>query len=110
MKKKSPAPTPPAANPLSQFPQPPTLLKVHVKPNAKVSQVTDIFEDHIAVQLAAPAQDGEANAELIRFIAEVLKVKKYEVSLATGQKSREKVLKIESLRPEDVRERLKGGS
>ena len=41
----------------------------------------DVSSDCIGVQIAAPPRDGEANTELVRYIAQVLDMKKSAVSL-----------------------------
>ncbi|MBN3296380.1 CO040 protein, partial [Amia calva] len=41
----------------------------------------DVSTEAVGVAIAAPPSDGEANAELIRFLSKVLEVKKSEVSL-----------------------------
>lgn len=41
----------------------------------------DVSTEAVGVSIAAPPTDGEANAELIRFLASVLDVKKSQVSL-----------------------------
>ncbi|KAF4704512.1 hypothetical protein FOZ62_003103 [Perkinsus olseni] len=52
-------------------------------------------EGALNVQLNAPARDGGANEELIAFLSkEVLAVKKKDVALIQGSKSREKVVEI----------------
>lgn len=43
--------------------------------------VTDVSEEAVGVAIAAPPTDGEANAELLRYISKVLELKKSEVSL-----------------------------
>lgn len=60
------------------------------------------------MQIGAPPVDGEANTELVRFIARLLDLRKSDVSLDKGSRSREKVVLIEStMSPEEVRDRLK---
>ncbi|TPX43407.1 hypothetical protein SeMB42_g04729 [Synchytrium endobioticum] len=53
-------------------------ITVHVKPGAKITQVTDVTNDAVGISLAAQAREGEANQELIGFLSETLGVKKYE--------------------------------
>lgn len=50
----------------------------------------------MGVQIAAPARDGEANEELVRYLAELLNVRTRTISLDKGSKSRQKVVTIES--------------
>nr|CEL70307.1 TPA: ACR, YggU family COG1872 domain-containing protein [Neospora caninum Liverpool] len=75
-------------------------LAVHAKPGAKQSQIPSINEqaEQLDVQIDAPAREGAANEELCDFLADALKLKKREVSLQSGHKSREKVLFIQTAR------------
>ncbi|CDR95231.1 hypothetical protein BBBOND_0203890 [Babesia bigemina] len=70
------------------------LLKVRVKPGAKFTQLVGNFEDPLGVQVAAPPREGECNEALVEFIGDILKLKKRDVSLTSGHKSRDKVLSI----------------
>lgn len=70
------------------------VLRVHAKPGAKQNTITDIMDEAIAVQIAAPPVDGEANAELVKYIAKVLQLRKSDVSVERGSKSREKTLLV----------------
>ncbi|XP_067827349.1 UPF0235 protein C15orf40 homolog isoform X2 [Heptranchias perlo] len=84
------------------------LVAIHAKPGAKQNAITDVSEEAVGVAIAAPPSEGEANAELVRYLAKVLELKKSEVVLDKGCRSREKVVKIlASLTPEEVHERLK---
>jgi uncharacterized protein (TIGR00251 family) len=51
----------------------------------------EINDEYIGVAIAAPPKEGEANEELVRYIASVLGVKKNTVYLDKGSKSRHKV-------------------
>ena len=43
--------------------------------------LTDISSEGVGIQIAAPPMDGEANAELIKFLASSLGVRKSDVTL-----------------------------
>ncbi|XP_058252274.1 UPF0235 protein C15orf40 homolog [Hemibagrus wyckioides] len=83
-------------------------ISIHAKPGAKQNAVTDVSSEAVGVAIAAPPTDGEANAELVRYLCKVLVLKKSEVTLDKGSKSREKVIKVTaSISQEEVLERLK---
>uniref|UniRef100_A0A3P8X4A1 Zgc:193812 n=1 Tax=Cynoglossus semilaevis TaxID=244447 RepID=A0A3P8X4A1_CYNSE len=83
-------------------------IVVRAKPGSKHSGITDVSTEAVGVSIAAPPTDGEANAELIRFLASVLDVKKSQVSLDKGSRSRDKILTVDSsLSPEEVLRRLR---
>ncbi|NXV17213.1 CO040 protein, partial [Cepphus grylle] len=83
-------------------------VAVRAKPGARCSAVTDVTDEAVGVAIAAPPSEGEANAELCRYLSKVLEVKKSEVILEKGGKSREKVVKIlVSMTPDEILEKLK---
>ncbi|KAG9489274.1 hypothetical protein GDO78_005330 [Eleutherodactylus coqui] len=84
------------------------LIAVHAKPGSKLNAVTDVTTEAVGVAIAAPPTEGEANAELCLYLSKVLEVRKSEVNLHKGGKSREKVVKISAaITPEVVLEKLK---
>lgn len=49
---------------------------------------------HLAVRIAAPPEDGAANAALLRLIAKAAGLARRAVTIATGEQAREKRLKL----------------
>lgn len=64
-------------------------LTIKVIPKAKKNEIKGE-----RVYLKAPAVDGKANKALIEFLAEHYKVKKRQISILKGLKSRNKVVEI----------------
>ena len=83
------------------------ILRVHVVPNAKSDRVVGECGGVVKIKLRAPAVEGKANAALIRFLAEQMKLPRYAIVLKRGEKSRDKVIQIHGLSEEDVRNRLR---
>ncbi len=67
-------------------------LRFHIVPNAKQSKMVGVHGD--VIKLRAPAVEGKANAALRSFLAEELNISASRITLARGQKSREKVVSI----------------
>ncbi|CAI0555010.1 unnamed protein product [Linum tenue] len=82
-------------------------ITIHAKPGAKSASITDVSDEAVGVQIDAPAKDGEANAALLDYISSVLGVKRRQVSLGAGSKSRDKVVIVEELTIQDVFSALK---
>ncbi|XP_073328591.1 UPF0235 protein C15orf40 homolog isoform X2 [Pagrus major] len=83
-------------------------ITVHTKPGSKHSSITGVSAEAVGVAIAAPPTDGEANAELVRYLAEVLELKKSHISLDKGSRSRDKLIRVDSsLSPEEVMRRLR---
>lgn len=70
------------------------LMKVRAKPTGKVTRLVSISGDALEVELGAKPQNGEANGELIDFISSILKVKKRDVQVLYGEKSRDKQILV----------------
>jgi uncharacterized protein len=83
-------------------------LRVHIVPNAKRNKIVGEHGTAIKIKLLAPAVEGKANAALRSFLAEELKLPERNIVLERGQKSRDKLIRIEGLSEEDARRRLLG--
>ncbi len=84
-----------------------TIVRVHVVPGAKIDSVVGEHAGAIKIKLRAQAVEGKANAALIRFLAEQLKLSRHAIVLESGHKSRDKLIRIDGLTEEDVRMRLR---
>jgi len=79
-------------------------VKVH--PRAKKNALTGEVGDALKLALTAPPVDGKANDACIEFFAKLLKVSRSSVTIAAGQTSRNKVIRVAGLSAEEVRRRL----
>ena len=70
------------------------IFKVKVIPNAKKNEVI-MEEGKLKVYVNVPAKDGKANRALIDILADFFNVKKRDVKIVSGEKSREKMIQIE---------------
>ena len=72
-----------------------TLLRLYIQPGASRSGWDKVFDDRQKVKIKAPPRDGEANSELIRFVADSFSISKSKVSIIRGESSRQKDLLLE---------------
>src|SRR5512147_490866 len=79
-------------------------IKVH--PRAKKDAITGTISDALKVALTAPPVEGKANEACIRFFAEFLRVPRSSVTIAAGETSRNKVVRVHGLTAAQVEERL----
>jgi len=82
-------------------------LRFHIVPNAKIDKIVGEHAGAIKIKLRAPAIAGKANTALRTFLAKELKVPKRVIVLERGQRSREKVIRIDGLTEEEVLRRLR---
>jgi uncharacterized protein len=80
-------------------------VKIH--PRARKNAITAEVGDALKLSLTAPPVDGKANEACIDFFAKLLNVPRSSVTIASGQTSRNKVIRVEGLSAEQLRARLR---
>ncbi|AQR66250.1 hypothetical protein BXU06_15240 [Aquaspirillum sp. LM1] len=86
-------------------------LTLHIQPGAKKTAVAGPHGDALKIRLAAPPVDGKANAALLAFLADCLKLPNRAVTLRSGDTSRRKVVEVQvgGLSAEAIRAALAAG-
>jgi uncharacterized protein (TIGR00251 family) len=79
-------------------------VKVH--PRARKNAITGELGSALKLSLTSPPVEGRANASCIEFFANLLKVPRSSVTIASGQTSRQKVIRVSGLSAEEVRRRI----
>jgi uncharacterized protein len=79
-------------------------VKIH--PRAKKNAITGELGDALKVSLTAPAIEGRANDACIEFFAKLLKVPRSSVTIASGQSSRNKVIRVAGISAAEVRKTI----
>jgi uncharacterized protein (TIGR00251 family) len=69
-------------------------ISVHVKPGARENRV-EPSEHGLQVHLRARPDNGKANAALVCVLADHFSVKKNQVTIKSGHRSRSKIVEIE---------------
>jgi uncharacterized protein (TIGR00251 family) len=81
-------------------------IDIRVIPRAGKSGIAGVRGDALLVRLNAAPVDGAANAELIEVLAGVLDVPKRAVSIVTGERGRQKRVRIDGMTTEFLRSKL----
>ena len=83
-------------------------FQVKVHPRARKSAITGVVGDALKLALTAPPVEGRANEACVEFLAEFLNVPRSSVTIAAGESSRQKLIRIAGMKAEHVEERLRG--
>ena len=83
------------------------VLTLKVIPRSSVNAVAGVQADALKLKITAPPVDSAANAEVVRFLAQVLDVPRGAVQLLRGATSRHKQVQVEGLSGSQVLQRLK---
>jgi hypothetical protein len=70
---------------------------VRVRANARRDEFVGVRAGTLLVRIAAPALDGRANRALCRLLAKRVGVPPSSVTIARGQRSRDKLVQIEGV-------------
>ena len=81
---------------------------IRVHPRAKKNAITGELGDALKLSLTTPPVEGRANEACIEFFAKLLKVPRSSVTIASGQASRNKVIRVTGVGREYVLDRLRG--
>ncbi len=85
------------------------IIRIHVAPKSAKNEVAGIQGDAVKLKITAPPAEGQANAACIGFLSDLLGVRKKQVTIVSGHKSRKKTVAIEGIRKRDI-EALVSGS
>jgi len=73
-----------------------SIIKVKVIPNAKRKRIVQ-EEKGIKVYIDEPPVKGKANAALIKLLSQFFNVKRSDIKIVSGEKSREKIIQISNM-------------
>ena len=79
-------------------------VKIH--PRAKKDAITGELGNALKVSLTAPPVEGKANEACVEFFAKLLKLPRSSITIAAGQTSRNKVIRVAGVTAQQVRDRF----
>jgi uncharacterized protein (TIGR00251 family) len=82
-------------------------FQVKVHPRARKNTITGVIGDTLKVALTAPPVEGRANEACVKFLAEFLNVPRSSVTIAAGEVSRQKLIRIAGMQAAQVEEKLR---
>jgi uncharacterized protein (TIGR00251 family) len=85
------------------------LLEIRVQPRAPRARIAGERAGRLLVQVTAPPVEGRANDALCRLLAKTLGVSPGRIALVSGERGRDKVVRIEGIAAQDVAARLASG-
>ena len=81
-------------------------IGVYVQPRSSRISLEELREGELKIALTAPPTEGKANKQLITFLSKLLNVKKANIQITKGEKSRKKTVKIKGVTCKELIDRL----
>jgi len=80
---------------------------IHVTPHASRAEIICIQDGAFKLKVTAPPVDGAANDACIKLLAEELELKKSQMAIAAGAKSRNKTVTVNNISKTDLELKIK---
>lgn len=81
-------------------------LNVQISANASRNDIVGWVGDKLKIKIKAPAVEGKANAELLRYLAERLGIRQNCLQILRGDTAKLKVIQIQGIEDAALREKL----
>jgi uncharacterized protein (TIGR00251 family) len=81
-------------------------LAVKVQPRAQKNAVAGVVGEALKLALTAPPVEGRANEAVVEFVAELFRIPRSSVTIASGLSSRNKVIRLTGVSRPAVEQRL----
>ena len=72
------------------------VVKIRVVPNAPKTAAAGAYGDGVKIKINAPAMDGKANAELVKFLSNFFGIGRGAIEIISGETSRDKLVRIDA--------------
>lgn len=82
------------------------LLPVKVVPGSRATRCLGIWDGRARIAVSAPPEKGKANKAVAAFLAEILGIRRNQVTIMTGHSGPLKTIKIENVSEQTVRQVL----
>jgi len=79
-------------------------LRIRLTPRGSKNEILGWDGDTLRVKVTAPPLEGAANKACVEFIAQRLGVRRSQVTIVAGEKSRDKVLRLAGVTSAQVKE------
>jgi uncharacterized protein (TIGR00251 family) len=84
----------------------PLRLRLRVAPGTRRSHVAGRHGDAWKLRVAAPAERGQANAEVVALLAETLGIPRAQITIVAGRGARDKLVELTGLGAAEAERRL----
>jgi len=69
-------------------------LYINARPASSRNEIVGIYDDSLKVKVKAPAVEGAANRELVKYFSKIFKIPKSEILFVSGETSKRKRIRL----------------
>jgi uncharacterized protein (TIGR00251 family) len=78
------------------------VLEIRLLPRSSRCEVAGVQDGALKIKITAPPVEGRANGECIRFISDLLRIRKSAVSIIAGEKSKNKTVLVTGMTAQEI--------
>ena len=78
------------------------VFNIRVIPRASRCELVGVQGDALKIRITAPPVEGAANKECIRFLSDMLGVKRSQIKIIAGHRSKNKKVSISGIKRRDI--------
>ena len=69
-------------------------INIYVVPRSSRSEIVGIYNNYLKIKLKSPPVDNAANEELVRVLADTLKIPKKNIEILRGKNQKKKIVYV----------------
>jgi uncharacterized protein (TIGR00251 family) len=81
-------------------------FEIHVTPCASRATITSFQEGALKLKVTAPPAEGAANIACIKLLSEALKLRKSQMEILAGAKSRRKIVLVKNMTKKELEAKM----
>jgi uncharacterized protein (TIGR00251 family) len=81
-------------------------FEIQVTPHASRAEITGLQDGALKLKVTAQPLEGAANIACINLLAQALKLRKSQLEILVGEKSREKIVLVKDISKKDLEEKI----
>jgi uncharacterized protein (TIGR00251 family) len=70
------------------------ILSLKAVPNSSKNMISGILDESLKIKIKAPAVEGAANKELVKYLSKLFKVSKSDIVFMNGETSKRKLIRV----------------
>jgi uncharacterized protein (TIGR00251 family) len=81
--------------------------QIHLIPGSRQNQIVGYMDDgSLKIKIKAKPVEGKANNELIKYLSEILEIKKSDIEIDSGFTSRNKIVRIWNVEKTKIEQKI----
>ncbi|HER24002.1 MAG TPA: YggU family protein [Candidatus Atribacteria bacterium] len=82
------------------------VVKVKIIPGTSRNKIDGVYNNALKISITAPPVEGKANKKCIAYLAKYFGVAKSKIEIISGKTSKNKLIKIYDISPEDFIDKI----